>query len=195
MKLAMTLLTEDLDFDELEDILRHEPGLVVQVLQMASIGSHLGMRRSVRTVREALVLLGSTRIRQWVALTLLGGHPGAGTDGIATALTRARMCEVLARTRVAGPPDVAFTAGLLSSLDVLLGMTHEQLDASLTLDDDLKAAAFRHEGPVGALVDEVAAYQRRVGEDAESDHELDAAAAAAFAWAMPYVNTLTARHS
>jgi EAL and modified HD-GYP domain-containing signal transduction protein len=195
MQLALTLLTEEIDFDELEEILRHEPGLVVQVLQMASIGNRLGMRRSVRTVREALVLLGTNRIRQWVALTLLGGHPGGSTDGIATALTRARMCELLARSRGVGVPDVAFTAGLLSSLDVLLGMPPEKLDATLTLDDELKAAAFRHEGEVGALVEEVAGYQRRVIDDPTPVRDLDPAAAAAFAWAMPYVNTLTARHA
>ena len=195
MQLALTLLTEEIDFDELEEILRHEPGLVVQVLQMASIGSNLGLRRSVQTVREALLLLGTNRIRQWVALTLLGGHPGGGTDGIATALTRARMCELLARTRDLGVPDVAFTAGLLSSLDLLLGMAPDQLDATLTIDAELKAAAFRREGTVGALVAEVAAYQRRVCEDPTPARELDPVAAVAFAWAMPYVNTLTgAKH-
>ncbi len=195
VKLAMTLLTEELDFDDVEDILRHEPGLVVQVLQMASIGSNRGLRREVHTVREALVLLGSNRIRQWVALTLLGGHPGAGTDGIATALTRARMCELLARTRDAGIADVAFTVGLLSSLDLLLGIPTEELDATLTLSDDLKAAAFQREGTLGELVEEVALYQRQVLDDPSPARDLDAAAASAFAWAMPYVNTLTARHS
>ena len=195
VQLALTLLTEDVDFDELEEILRHEPGLVVQVLQLASVGSHHGMRRSVRTVRDALVLLGSTRIRQWVALTLLGGQPGGSTDGIATALTRARMCELLARSRGTGAPDVAFTAGLLSSLDLLLGLPHAQLDATLTLDDALKAAAFRHQDQVGRLVAEVSGYQRRAGGDAAPGGDLDAAAAAAFAWAMPYVSSLTAPES
>src|SRR4051794_8855709 len=76
VQLALTLLTEEMDFDDLEDILRREPGLVVQVLQMASAGADRGLRRPIRTVREALVLLGTTRIRQWVALTLLSGHAG-----------------------------------------------------------------------------------------------------------------------
>ncbi len=196
VQLALTLLSEHLDFEEIEQILRHEPGLVVQVLQMASIGSHLGMRRSVRTVREALVLLGTTRIRQWVALTILGGQPGGVADGLATALVRARMCELLALARGVGAADFAFTAGLLSSLDLLLGLPLEQLGDTLDLDPGLKAAAFGHERETGALVAEVAAYQQQVltgaaGQEPAAD--LDAAAAAAFAWAMPYVNTLDAR--
>ena len=70
VQLAAAMLTEDVDFDELERVLRREPGLVLQVLQLASAGAARGLRREVQTVREALVLLGTVRIRQWVALTL-----------------------------------------------------------------------------------------------------------------------------
>jgi len=193
VQLAMTLLTEDVDFEELEGILRREPGLVVQVLQMASAGADHGLRRQVRTVREALVLLGTTRIRQWVALTILSQQPGGGLDGLATALQRARACESLAGSRATGAPDFAFTVGLLSSLDLLLGLPLDQLGTTLDLDAELKAAAFRHEGPMGALVAEVSGFQREVDTDPDEPDwsaDVDAAAAAAFAWAMPYVNTL-----
>ena len=159
VQLAMTLLTDDVEFDDLEEILRREPGLVVQVLQMASVGSHLGMRRQVRTVREALVLLGSTRIRQWVALTILSGQPGRSPDGLATALVRARMTELLARARGIETPEFAFTAGLLSALDLLLSADLDELGDTMDLDDDVKDAAFRRTGPIGALVAEVVRYQ------------------------------------
>lgn len=204
MQLAVTLLTEEIDFDELESLLRREPGLVVQVLHMASLGADHGLRRQVRTVREALVLLGSTRIRQWVALTLLSGQTGGSLDGLATSLVRARMCEVLAERRAVGDPEFAFTAGLLSSLDLLLGVPLEQLGGSLEISSSLKAAALEGAGPTGALVSEVAAYQDRlVSARATPDDpgvdglagDLDAAAAAGFAWAMPYVSTLTAASS
>jgi EAL and modified HD-GYP domain-containing signal transduction protein len=194
VQLAATMLTEDVDFDELERVLRREPGLVVQVLQLASVGAGRGLRREVQTVREALVLLGTVKIRQWVALTLLSGRPSAGTDGLATALVRARTCELLARSRGLGDPEFAFTAGLLSALDLLLGVPLDEVATSLDLPDAVTAAAFRHEGAVGALVAEVASYQgavsRRTPTPVETD--LDAAAAAAFGWAMPFVSTFAA---
>src|SRR3954452_4901443 len=90
VQLAMTLLAEDLDFEEIDAILRREAGLVVQLLQMASIGRDLGMRRRVRPVREALVLRSSSRIRQCVPLTLLSAKPGRTPDEVASALVRAR---------------------------------------------------------------------------------------------------------
>ncbi len=198
MQLALTLLSQDLDFDELEAILRREPGLVVQVLQMASIGSYGGLRRPVRTVREALVLLGTTRIRQWVALTILNGQKGGSLDGLAVSLIRARMCELAAQDRPDIDSEFAFTAGLLSSLELLVSVDVEQLQSQLDIDEELKAVAFRHEGEVGGLVGSVIAYQAAVSGAAPGqvaavvDPHLDGVAASAFAWAMPYVNTLLA---
>ena len=193
VQLAMTLLSQDIEFEEVEDVLRREPGLVVQVLQMASVGSNHGLRRQVRTVREALVLLGTTRIRQWIALTILSTQPGKTPDGLATALVRARMAETLAGLRGVGAPDVAFTAGLLSALDLLLGVELEQLQHTMDIDEALKDAAFRRTGPLGRLVADVARYQDELDETGtveDPSGDLDAAAAASFAWAMPYVSSL-----
>ncbi len=193
VQLALMLLTEDVDFDEIEAILRREPGLVVQVLQLASIGTAHGLRNRVRTVREALVLLGTDRVRKWIALTMLSGHSGGSVDGLATALVRARTCELLARHRATVEPEFAFTAGMLSSLDLLLGIGLAQLDAALELDDLLKAAAFRHDGPTGELVREVTSYQSALRDPVPAGHfadDLDGAAAAGFAWALPYVSLL-----
>jgi EAL and modified HD-GYP domain-containing signal transduction protein len=195
VQLALMLLSEGVDFEEMEAILRREPGLVVQVLQLASIGTAHGLRNQVRTVREALVLLGTDRVRKWLALTMLSGHRGGSVDGLATALVRARTCELLARLRTTGDPEVAFTAGMLSSLDLLLGVPVDELAATLELDDSLKAAAFRHEGESGALVAEVAAYQSALRGPAATTTfaaDLDGAAAAGFAWALPFVSLVTA---
>ena len=191
LKLALSMLVEDLELDEVEETLRHEPGLVVQVLQLASLGADRGLRRTVRSLREALVLLGTVRIRQWVALTILNAQPGRSPDGIAVALTRARMCEVLAH-RWSTSTDFAFTAGLLSALELMTGQPLEELDGTLDLDEELKAAAFRHEGLVGQLVGAVVDYQAGLqhGDDEVRSPELDTVAAAAFAWAMPFVTAL-----
>lgn len=196
-RLAASLLTEDLDLEEIEEILRHEPGLVVQLLQLASVGTRRGMRRRVHTVHEAMVLLGTTRIRQWMALTLLDTGGVSTPDGLATALSRARMAELLALARGHEDPELAFTAGLLSALDLLLGVPVAELAATMDLSPDLKAAAFDRTGTVGCLVGEIIAYEEAVHSavprprDAVAE-ELDAAAGAAFAWAMPYVSSLAA---
>ncbi|MBD3781910.1 MAG: EAL domain-containing protein [Micrococcales bacterium] len=190
VNLATTLLNEDVDLDALESILRREPGLVLQVLQLASVGANHGLRREVRSIREALVLLGTVRIRQWVALTLLSGRPGAGADGLATALVRARTCELLAVERSVCDPGFAFTTGLLSALDLLLGVPIEHVAEMLDVPAAVADAAFRRATAAGELVAEVEAFQHGVRDASATATaaDLDAAAARAFAWAMPYVN-------
>jgi len=195
LQLAVTMLSEDLDFAELEEILRREPGLVLQLLQMASAGAHSGLRGQVRTVREALVLLGTSRIKRWVALTILGAQPEQSPDALAVALVRARMAEQLAPSRGVPDAEFAFTAALMSALDLLLGVEPGQLAATMDIDDALKAAAFHRLGPVGCLVSEIAAYQdlvsgRESDKMSEPAPDLDAAAAEAFAWAVPLVSEL-----
>ena len=162
---------------------------------MASIGNRHGLRRQVRSVHEALVLMGTRKIRQWIALTILSGQPSPSPDGLGTALVRARMAEVLARGRGWENPEFAFTSALLSALDPMLGVPLAELAESMDLDESLKTAAFRQQGTAGELVAEVTRYQETLDGGVGSGRpagDLDDAAAEAFAWAMPYVNGLVA---
>ena len=94
-----------------------------QLLQLAGIGAAGGMKRTVRTIRQALVLVGWRRLQSWVALLLLTDDGSASEEEIAAVLMRARMSELLAPS--AGcEPDAGYTAGLLM-LDVV-GDAHRQ---------------------------------------------------------------------
>lgn len=194
VRLAAELLEEDLSFDRIEHILRGEPGLVVQVLNLASVGSLGGLRRRIGSLREALVMMGSIRLRQWAALTILGRHGRLDTDALLTGLVRARMCELLGQQRGFDRAH-AFTAGLLSALDVVLGVDLAALEGQLDLDEDLAAAAFRRETALGELVGQVADHQRAVDEGRTPSGDLpgaDMVSAMAFCWAMSYVGEVGA---
>jgi c-di-GMP-related signal transduction protein len=198
VQLAVHVLADELDFREIEEILRREPGLVVQLLQMAGRGGNQGLRREVRTIRDALVLLGTARVRQWIGLTLLQGQRSSNPDAVITALARARACELLARQVTGASAEAAFTAGLVSALDVLLGVDAHELIAALDLDPDLKRVAFERVGEAGALVARVANFQEDVARGrsephgAATDPVLAEAVAAAFVWAAPQANALDA---
>ena len=197
VQLAVQLLVEDIDFKGIEEVLRREPGLVVQLLHMAGRGGGGGLRRQVKTIREALVLLGTARVRQWIALILLQGQRSSNPDAIITALARARACELLAARSPGASAESAFTAGLVSALDLLLGVDGDQL-TSLDLDPALKSAAFDRAGAAGALVARVADFQDGVArgrtehEGQPADAELAEAVAAAFQWAAPQASALEA---
>ena len=188
VQLAIELLSQDLDFDRIEDVLRGDPALVVQLLTMTSMGAGGGLRRQVRSLREALVVMGTTRLRQWAAVVILSRHCQRQTDALVTALVRARMCELLARSRGVDAP-FAFTAGLLSALNILLGVPVAEIEQQVTVDEDLSAAAFRRQGAVGQLITRVTDHESwAVGSRPQDDHaEVTMLGAMAFSWATTYV--------
>jgi len=191
MQLGLELLGRDLDLNHVEDILKGDPALVVQLLNMASSGAGGGLRRQVRSLREALVFMGTVRLRQWAALVVLSRHTQHHSDALMTALVRARMCELLAASRGINP-SYAFTAGLLSGMELLMGIPASEIEEQVNVDEELANAAFRRQGAEGKLIDRVEEHERwLVGSQVPPDHdEVTLVGAQAFAWATSYVDAM-----
>jgi c-di-GMP-related signal transduction protein len=196
LRMASHLLDRECPMSDLEDIVRRDPAMTLQLFQLASMGAGKGMRRNVQTVREALVLAGWRRLQSWVSLLLIGGKGQASEEELSTALTRARMCELVARTVDSSLTEVAFTAGMLSSFDVLLDVPLQDVLDALPLDDDLRRALLEAEGPLGRLVADVVDFLLgRSHEATRSGLEetvLSSAALEALMWAVEMTSTVAA---
>jgi c-di-GMP-related signal transduction protein len=176
--------------EDLEGVVRLDPGLSLRILRAANSAS-TGLLRPVSSVREALVMLGTERLRSWSLLLVAAGDDDAGAAPLGVALSRARTCELLAPV-VGVRPEVGFTAGLLSRLDVLLGLPLREVLDGLPLTEDLRSAVTDGTGPLGLLVRAVEAH-----EDGRDDHGLDVgrlsrAHLAAVAWTTATVGGLGA---
>jgi len=158
LRITASLLAKDFEVTELAEILRTEPGMTYQLLRLAGAGAEHGMLRRIRSLREALVILGSRRIRGWIALLMLMRSGPVNNDDITTVLTRARMCELLALATTPRLAPLAFTAGMLSAFDILLQVPIEQILCDLPLDEELRTAAFSSGTQVGRLVLDVTDY-------------------------------------
>jgi c-di-GMP-related signal transduction protein len=187
VRLAASLLGDAFELAELENILRIEPAMTYQLLRLAGAGADNGMRRQLRSIREALVLIGSVRLQSWVALLLLRGETDDQAGAISIALGRARMCEILVRAEDPKLASLAFTAGILSAFDLLLGLDMHDIAAELSLDETLREAAFGSDSRVAQLRHDVTEYQagRIEGNQVSglTDHQLDTASMAAIRWA------------
>jgi len=194
LRLAAHLLDRECPMWELEDIVRRDPAMTLQLLQLAGMGAAGGMRRTVKTVREALVLVGWRRLQSWVSLLLIGGKGQSTDEELTTALTRARACELVAHTVDRSLSATAFTAGLVASFDVLLGVPIEEVLHDLPLDEDLRRAILEAEGPLGRLLADVADFQLgRTDEAVRSgleDSTLSSAAFQGLMWAVEMTSTL-----
>jgi c-di-GMP phosphodiesterase len=193
LRTAAKLLGEFWDFHDLEDFLRTKPGMTRQVLQLAAVGRAGETRRTVRNLREALVLAGTWRIQLWIAFLLATPESEVSAEAVTAALARARLCEIIAPV-VGESARTAFAAGMISAFDTLMQVSAEQLAQTLPLSDELREAAFGETTPLARLVRDVADYQRgTVACDGLSDiptAQLDTSLASALHWAWDATNAL-----
>jgi c-di-GMP-related signal transduction protein len=193
-RIASSLLSRDFEIAELEAILRTEPAWAFQLLQLAGIGARNGLRRRVRTLRDALVLVGPVRVQNWLALLMLRQQGDVSNHHLVVALTRARMCEVLVQRTDPRMSSLAYTAGMVSALDLLMGVDPAVVSLALKLDDELHEASFGCTSSVARVVQDVIVYQDDPhAEPALSGHPLarfDAVALQSLSWAVQMTNVV-----
>nr|MDQ4008732.1 HDOD domain-containing protein [Actinomycetota bacterium] len=170
LRLLGLLSQPDVSFHEVEEAVRLEPALAVRVLTVANSAA-VGARREIVSVHDALVLLGLNQLRGWLQLMLFSDVADTSSELFSQALIRARACELLAATRVGLSSDTAFTTGLVSSLDLLLGQPIEWIVARMGLGNDLHFALTTGAGPLGELLEAVRRYEQGAGADGYGEYD------------------------
>jgi c-di-GMP phosphodiesterase len=147
------------DFEDVERVVADDPGLTLRVLRFANSAA-IGAGRTLKSVREAMVVLGSERVRQYLLLVLLG-QLGEGRPAlVATSVLRGRLCETLSRETGLGDPETAFTAGVLSVVDALLDQPMFDVLKGLAISEELRWALLGRSGPVGLVLDMAVKVER-----------------------------------
>jgi c-di-GMP-related signal transduction protein len=188
LRIASSLIGSEVDLDELEEIVRLEPGLIFQLLHLAAVGTRDGVRREVRTLRDALVLVGARRLQSWIALLMLAQPGVTMKEDMVIALTRARMTELLVVKVSPWLAGLGFTAGMVSAFDLMLGLPATEIVATMSLADDLREAAFGDTSAVGRLVRDVIDHQNNALHSAPRSgltvRDFDVASVNALTWAV-----------
>ena len=154
LRILRALQQTDLDFGELEDLIRCDISLVRKLLRYINSAAFTFPHR-VESVRRAISLLGESDLRRWVSLlaisSLVAGKP---PELVRISLCRARFCELVAlRCEARRAPD-CFLMGLFSLLDTMVGRPLGELTSELALAKDVRAALER-EPAAGWLVSEI----------------------------------------
>jgi EAL and modified HD-GYP domain-containing signal transduction protein len=147
------------DFESLEQVIRRDVALSFRLLRHVN-SSYVGLPRTVGSIREALMLLGTRAVRQWAVALVLAGldHPPHAL--LSTALIRARTCEIILAPYDNEVAAHGFTAGLFSLLDAIMGAPMEQILNELPLSEDIALAITEYEGVAGKALAKTIAYER-----------------------------------
>ena len=158
LRLLSTLSAAEIDFDEAVALITRDPALSYRLLQ-ATNSAASGVATRVSSVREATVLLGLDKVRNWVTLMLLSDLAEAHEDQLMVIMTRARVCQTAA-DHVGLPADAAFTMGLLSGIADLVGQSPASLADTLPLSEEVVLALAEGAGRLGALLAVVRDYEQ-----------------------------------
>ena len=155
MKL-MGLLLSDADSSELEEALKPEPGLTVNLLRMTnSVGA--GSTETITSLRHAIAVLGRRQLQRWLQLLVFssGKQNTASNPLLLMAATRGRLMELLAEEMKPGNnslADQAFMAGIMSLMPALIGLPMGEIIAPLGLADSVRDALLTGDGDLGHML-------------------------------------------
>jgi EAL and modified HD-GYP domain-containing signal transduction protein len=181
---AADLASSTAGLAEIEAAVRIDAGLSLRLLrQLNSVAIALPNR--VSSVHQAVVLFGEQRLRQWTMLHLLASVGSGHQALLATALVRARMCELLAIRDGAPDPDAWFACGLFSIVDALTGVPMAAVAQELPLATEVRAALVERSGPMGAALDTAIGCEGLGNADTDTLRQ----SGAAIAWAAQATST------
>lgn len=160
LRLVNELYDTEADADDVQRVIEADAALAYRFLRLAGEGAARGLYRPVRSLKEAVVVLGLQKLRAWAMLMLLSGRGGTNSEQLHIAMTRARMAELLAGESCPELADSAFLVGLVSSLDLLLGVPLSEVLSRLALAEEVVAAVLEGDGFLGSVLDDVLAWER-----------------------------------
>jgi EAL and modified HD-GYP domain-containing signal transduction protein len=188
MRLLAELSKPDLMTLDVERLVKQDVSLSMRVLRSVNSAA-FAIRTEIRSIGQALVLLGIEPIRKWTTVWCLAGLSAGATPELATlALLRARACEMLADGVPGTESSELFLVGLFSLLDAMLGRSIGDAIDGLPLSTTAAEALKGHPNTLRSVLDSVIAYER--GEWTEAATLAEASGLSASALPEAYTSAL-----
>nr|WP_305121293.1 HDOD domain-containing protein [Microbulbifer elongatus] len=143
----------------LEEIALQDAKLTYRILKLVNSAA-VSLHREVRSISQAIGLLGMKEIQRWASLFLIEGEQGKPEELTRKMLIRGRMCEVLAEICGNGNASDNFIVGLLSLLDAMMDISMSELMEQVPLSQSVKDALLHRYGSLGDVLNEVELYEQ-----------------------------------
>ena len=162
---VLNQVRKNADVWDIEAALKQDVALSYKLLRyINSVG--FGLSCEVQSFRHAVTILGYDKLNKWLSLLLVTASRDPMAPALMhTALTRARLMEVLAQGLVdASEYDNLFITGAFSLLDALLGVSMDQALESMSLPEAISDALLGYGGVYGPFLELARASERGDGD-------------------------------
>ena len=181
------------DVDELEEAISFDVSMSYKILKLLN-SAFFNFDNKVESIKHAIVILGRNQLRSWASMMAMAKMDDRPSEMIHIAMTRAKMCELLAEQAKLGSLESYFTAGLFSALDILMEREIADLIEPLPLSEEVVNALLTRKGPMGEAINCAIAYETSKIDDVTfenlSKQEMFVSQVEAISWANMVVDTL-----
>ncbi len=157
------------DIEEIEALFKMSPDLIYRLLTLINSVAYEFMTK-ISSVKQAIALLGYDNVSRWIlTIVLASKKSGFRSDPLLeSAMIKGRMMEDICKKYInKGLSDKAFLAGMLSMVNVALGISLKELFNRITIDSVINEALLEHKGKLGELAEFMDAYN--TGDYASAD--------------------------
>jgi c-di-GMP-related signal transduction protein len=150
--------------DAVEGLLKNDPSLVYKLLRYLN-SPLLGLRGEVRSICDAISLLGENEFRRWVSiLAIVEMAADKPPELIRTALTRGFFCEAISHPiGIPAQSSDLLLMGLLSVTDAILDRPIGEILSNLPVSAEVRTALCGGANRFRDVYDTRLAYERRLG--------------------------------
>lgn len=160
-QLMVAVTADEPDVDEITQIISRDVTLAFSLMKLVN-SAYFALRNRVKSVQQALMILGLGQLKQWIYLLSFRNENGEVQDElIKISFQRATFCQELAKLIEDLPisPSEAYLMGMFSTLGALLDVPLSDVLGELPLSEEVKQALLTGEGKCGDLYKLVISYE------------------------------------
>ncbi len=193
LNLLSVLHNPNSDTDDLTEAINTDVTTSYKLLKLINSAA-FNLNRNIESIQQGVLLLGRRQLMSWASMLSMSSLSDRPSEILRTAMTRAKMCELLAERITVTEPEGYFTVGLFSALDLLLQQPLPKLLEPLPLSDEVQEGLLYQKGLMGKVLSCVLAYEisdwKNVTLEPLSTDEILVANIEAVTWANAIMDTL-----
>lgn len=164
-QLVVAVSKDEPDIEEIERVISRDTALTYALLKMVN-SAYFALRRRTSSIRQALVTMGISQLRQWVYLLSFNKNDHEANDAteelLKVSFLRATFAAELSEHIEDMPisKSESYMLGMFSTLEYMIDAPLEEILNEIPVADEIKQALLSKAGKCGLLYDLVLEYEK-----------------------------------
>ncbi|MDR1135254.1 MAG: HDOD domain-containing protein [Clostridiales Family XIII bacterium] len=161
LRILQLAMRPELDYNKLSEVIRQDVALSYRLLKLVN-SAYFAFSTTISNIKQALIILGMTEIKKWVALMcLMEINPDKTAEITRMSLVRARFLELIAP--FIGMPEKSETlylVGMFSMIDIIMECPMEEMLEQIHLEEDVSKPLIEKSGSYYELLKIIMHYEK-----------------------------------